>query len=482
MIYWLSSIYILAALGLALFGILGLVTLWAFWRHRDDAYPCPEVDEDYLPQVTVQLPIFNERLVVERLINASVNLDYPREKLQILIVDDSDDATTEIARTLVNHHRAQGSDICLVRRHHRDGFKAGALEGALRHSRGQFIAVFDADFRPNPDFLKRTVPYFLDDEQLGMVQTRWGHLNPSDSNLTAAQTIALDKHFVMEQTVRHRANFYPKFNGSAGIWRKECIADSGGWQADTVCEDLCLSTRAILRGWKFLFLNDVVSPAELPTTISAYKNQQARWAKGSTQCLVKFAPAIIKDDRNTRLARIYALLSMAGYITHMLMLLLLLVQIPLVYLGFKPPVWFILFGVIGLAQPALFVLAQREIYPDWRTRLRHFPALILIAIGLAAANVRAILQAVISRDHVFIRTPKKGNTPSGKGLANESAGHFYKLSGDWIVAGEMFLSLYALVGLILCLQTGNVGPIFFMLACTLGFGYVSVSSLREYLQ
>jgi cellulose synthase/poly-beta-1,6-N-acetylglucosamine synthase-like glycosyltransferase len=355
------------------------------------------------------------------------------------------------------------------------------LEGAFRFSRGKYIAVFDADFRPNPDFLKKTIPHFLQDDKLGMVQSRWGHLNPSDSYLTAAQTIALDKHFVMEQTVRHRANFYPKFNGSAGVWRKECIADAGGWQADTVCEDLCLSTRAILKGWKFLFLNDVVSPAELPTTISAYKNQQARWAKGSTQCLVKFAPAIIADDNNSRLARIYALLSMAGYSTHMLMLLLLLVQIPLVYLGFRPPAWFILFGVIGLAQPVMFVLAQREIYLDWRKRLRHFPALILIAIGLAAANVRAILQAVIGRKHVFVRTPKRGDPLSKKGSANDSSDQFYRLPADWIVIGEMFLALYALAGLLLCILTGNLGPLFFMVACTLGFGYVSVISLREQL-
>jgi len=476
---WLSTIYIIAAGGIALFGILGLITIWFFWRHRQDEFPCPEVADKNLPFVTVQLPIFNERFVVQRLVEAAVNLDYPIDRLQIQIIDDSLDDTTEIAQDLVDHYESRGINISLQHRDNRHGYKAGALGQALASSTGEFIALFDADFQPQAEFLRETIPHFLHNQQLGMVQTRWGHLNPSESQLTAAQTIALDKHFMMEQSVRHRANLFPKFNGSAGVWRKECLIDSGGWQSDTVCEDLCLSTRAILKGWKFLFLNDVVSPAELPTTLSAYKNQQARWAKGSTQCLVKFGPAILKDKNHSLMARLYALLSMAGYTTHLLLLLLLLVQVPLIYLGYHPPLAFLLFGLVGLAQPALFVMGQREIYHDWWQRLRYFPALLLVAIGLAPANTRAIIQAIFGRRHVFVRTPKGNNTAAPHGHSTVEKNNIYRLPGDWIILAEFSLALYAAIGLILCLQNGNFGPMLFMLTCMVGFGYVAIMSLLE---
>jgi cellulose synthase/poly-beta-1,6-N-acetylglucosamine synthase-like glycosyltransferase len=257
------------------------------------------------------------------------------------------------------------------------------------------------------------------------------------------------------------------------------LTDAGGWQEDTVCEDLCLSTRAILKGWKFLFLNDVVSPAELPTTVSAYKNQQARWAKGSTQCLVKFGPAILKDSNHSLMARLYALLSMAGYTTHLLLLLLLLVQVPLIYLGYRPPLAFLLFGLAGLAQPALFVMGQRELYHDWWKRLRYFPGLLLVAIGLAPANARAIIQAIFGRRHVFVRTPK-GNSPVASPEQSPLAtSNVYRLPADWIILAEISLALYAAFGLILCLLNGNIGPMFFLLTCMLGFGYVAIMSFRE---
>jgi cellulose synthase/poly-beta-1,6-N-acetylglucosamine synthase-like glycosyltransferase len=483
---WLSGIYVMAASGIAIFGMLGLVTLWYYWRHRQDSFPCPEVDREELPKVTIQLPVFNERFVIGRLVDAATQLDYPADKLQIQVIDDSTDDTTEIAGKLVNRYQAQGMNIQLLHRDNRQGFKAGALQEGLHRASGDYVAIFDADFQPDPDYLRRTIPHFLSDPQLGMVQVRWGHLNSGDSQLTGAQSIALDKHFAMEQTVRHRANLYPKFNGSAGVWRRTCLEEAGGWQDDTVCEDLCLSTRAILKGWRFRFLNEVEAPAELPSTISAYKNQQARWAKGSTQCLVKFGPAILTDTRQRLVARLYALLSMAAYMTHLLLLILLLVQVPLIYLGFRPPAGLLLFAVAGIGQPLLFVLGQRELYSDWQHRLRFFPALLLVAVGLAPANTRAIAQAVFGRHHTFVRTPKGAPTtvllasinPAG---ARSAAVH-YRLPVDWIVLVELLLSAYALAGLILCLRTGNVGPIFFMLICTLGFAYVAQASIREQLQ
>jgi cellulose synthase/poly-beta-1,6-N-acetylglucosamine synthase-like glycosyltransferase len=486
---WLSSIYFAAAAGIAIFGLLGLVTLWYYWRHRSDTFPCPPFSPDDLPSVTVQLPVYNERFVIGRLVDAAARLDYPADRLQIQVIDDSSDDTTDIARDLVSHYQAQGLDIQLLHRNNRQGFKAGALQEALLRSSGEFIAIFDADFEPRPDYLQRTIPHFLSNARLGMVQARWGHLNPGASSLTGAQTIALDKHFAMEQTVRHRANLYPKFNGSAGVWRRACLQDAGGWQDDTVCEDLCLSTRAVLKGWRFRFLNDVEAPAELPSTISAYKNQQARWAKGSTQCLVKFGPAILTDSQQRLVARIYALLSMSGYMTHVLLLMLLLVQVPLIYLGYRPPAGMLFFAIAGIGQPLLFVLAQRELYADWRSRLRFFPALLLVAIGLAPANTRAIAQALFGRRHTFVRTPKGGPmvmqlATSGPGAPPTLTGKAaapYRFPFDWIILVELLLACYAAFGLVLCLITGNLGPLFFMLTCTIGFGYVALISIREQL-
>lgn len=477
---WLSGIYILAVAGIALFGILGMITLVYYWRHRHVKFPCPLVQDADLPQVTVQLPIYNERFVISRLIDAAVHLEYPRDRLQIQVIDDSTDDTTEIAKVIVHKYHDQGVNIELLHRNNRTGYKAGALADALMGASGDFIAVFDADFQPQSDFLRQTVPHFIGEPDLGMVQTRWGHLNPFESQLTAAQTIALDKHFAMEQTVRHRARLFPKFNGSAGVWRRQCLVDAGGWEADTVCEDLCLSTRAILKGWQFRFLNEVVSPAELPTTISAYKNQQSRWAKGSTQCLVKFGPKILTDHQNSLMARLYALLSMSGYITHLFLLILLLVQVPLIYLNYRPPMILLAFGIVGLAQPILFVMGQRELYFDWSKRIRYFPALLLVAIGLAPSNSRAIIQAVVGRQHPFNRTPK-GRNPKWENISTKtlSAGN-YRLPVDWIVIIEMLFAIYATIGLILCIQQDNFGPFLFMLTCIMGFGYVSLSTIQDH--
>lgn len=478
--FLLSGLYVVAAVGIALFGLLGLVTLWFYWSHRNDSFPCPEVSIESLPPVTVQLPIFNERFVVDRLISAVANLDYPRDRLQIQVIDDSTDDTTEIAESLVKELSEQGKAIELIHRSNREGYKAGALQAALGAATGEFIAVFDADFEPERDFLLRTIPHFQGAPRLGMIQTRWGHLNHAASPLTAAQTIALDKHFAMEQTVRHRANLYPKFNGSAGIWRRECLIDAGGWEEDTVCEDLCLSTRAILKGWQFRFLNDVVAPAELPTTVAAYKNQQSRWAKGSTQCLVKFGPAIATDRRQSPVARIYALLSMAGYTTHLLVLLLLLVQVPLIYSGYRPPFTMLAFGMLGIGQPLLFVLAQRELYPNWWRRLRHFPTLLLVAIGLAPSNSRAIVGAVFGNNHVFVRTPKGQASTRPRHESPSVTAADYSLPIDWMTGVELILAGYAITGLLLCLWLGNYGPIPFMLTCAAGFGYVALASIRDH--
>ncbi len=468
----LAFIYVAAVAALSLYGALGLFTLWLHWRHRHDSLPCPTVSAEQWPSVTVQLPIYNERYVVERLVTSAVALDYPRDRLQIQVIDDSTDDTAEIAAALVERYRAQGINIVLCHRDNRDGYKAGALAVATISAEGEYLAVFDADFQPDPDFLRRTMPYFVANERLGMIQTRWGHLNANDSALTAAQAIAIDKHFVMEQGVRHRARIYPKFNGAAGIWRRTCLEDAGGWQDDTVCEDLDLSTRAVLRGWEFAFLQDVVAPAELPTSIMAYKNQQARWAKGSIQCLIKFAPEILTDRTHSLSARLYALASMSAYTTHLLLLVLLLLQIPLLLANVQFSSGMLIFTLIGIGQPLLFVLAQQILYADWPRRLRHFPTMLLVAIGIAPSNSRAILEAVSRQHHPFVRTPKGGG-PLGF-IQKE-----YRFALDKLLAVELLLALYALVGLGLAVARGNFGPLFLLGSCALGFGYVAFLEIRE---
>lgn len=476
MTHLLGAIYLLALAWLSLYGLLGLVTLWLYRRHRHDTFACPQVPATNWPKVTVQLPIYNERYVVGRLIEAVVHLDYPADRLQIQVIDDSSDDTTEKAAELVRYYKRKGVNISLLRRRHRQGYKAGALAHAFPQADGDFIAIFDADFQPAPDFLRQTIPHFLNEPQLGVIQTRWGHLNAGASPLTAAQAIALDKHFAMEQTVRHRANLFPKFNGAGGVWRRCCLQDAGGWEEDTVCEDLCLSTRAFLKGWRFRFLNDVVAPAELPATINAYKNQQARWAKGSSQCLRKFGWHIMSDQRHSLLARLYALLAMSAYLTHPLLILLLLLQAPLIYLDYHFPSKTLLFALAGIGQPLLFIWGQQTLYSDWRRRLRHLPTLLLVAIGLAPSSSRAIWQAGLGRRHTFIRTPKRGDGDKDIATAIPAT---YHLPFDWISLVELSLAVYAGFTLVLAIMSGHFGSIFFLALCFLGFTYTTFLNLQE---
>jgi cellulose synthase/poly-beta-1,6-N-acetylglucosamine synthase-like glycosyltransferase len=469
-------LYVLTVAVLSLYGFLGLLTLWLYWRHRHEVDVCPAVAEADLPPVTVQLPIFNERFVVRRLLDTAVALDYPADRLHIQVIDDSTDDTTTQAAELVAQYRAQGVNIDLLHRENRQGFKAGALANALAQDHSDFIAIFDADFQPQPDFLRRTIPYFMAEPDLDMIQARWGHLNDQDSPLTAAQAIALDKHFAMEQTVRDRAAFFPKFNGSGGIWRRSCIEKAGGWRDDTVCEDLCLSTRAALQGSRFRFLNDVVAPAELPQSMTAFKSQQARWAQGSTQCLWRYGRSILTDRHHSLLGRLYGLLSMSLYMAHILLIILLLLFVPLVYANYQFSGGMIIFSIAGIGQPLLFILGQQVLYANWRQRLHHLPTLLLVAIGLAPSVSRAILQGVFNRNNVFVRTPKLG---LGQRVTRGRGDGAYRLRFDWIILLELLLALYAAIGIVVAVAQNNFGSIFFLLTCVLGMGYVAVQSIRE---
>jgi len=472
----LVVIYIAIVGVLSIYGFLGFLTFILFWRYKNQKDIAPLVDSAVLPEVTIQLPIYNERFVIERLIDSAVRINYPRDRLQIQVIDDSDDETTAIAAARIAQYQAEGIAIEHVRRSDRSGYKAGALAAALANARGEYIAIFDADFLPMPDFLMDTVPYFVDNPLLGMVQARWGHLNDSESALTAAQSIALDKHFVMEQNVRNRANMFPKFNGSAGIWRQTCVDDAGGWRADTVCEDLCLSTRATLKGWEFRYLGDVVAPAELPGGIRAYKNQQARWAKGSIQCLQKYGQDIMRDANHTLTGRLYALLTMSAYGTHILLLLLLILQLPMILLDVSLPPFMVLFTFVGIGQPLLFIVAQKETYPDWGKRILYFPTLLIIAIGMAPSSAKAVLEAFQgNKHHPFKRTPKGYSIQA-------SADHwqrFYRLPDDGSLWMELLLAAYVALSLALAAVHGQFGSVILLLTSLLGFTYVAYLEIRE---
>lgn len=472
----LVVIYIAIVGVLSIYGFLGFLTFILFWRYKNQKDIAPLVDSAVLPEVTIQLPIYNERFVIERLIDSAVRINYPRDRLQIQVIDDSDDETTAIAAARIAQYQAEGIAIEHVRRSDRSGYKAGALAAALAKARGEYIAIFDADFLPMPDFLMDTVPYFVDNPLLGMVQARWGHLNDSESALTAAQSIALDKHFVMEQNVRNRANMFPKFNGSAGIWRRTCVDDAGGWRADTVCEDLCLSTRATLKGWEFRYLGGVVAPAELPGGIRAYKNQQARWAKGSIQCLQKYGQDIMRDANHTLTGRLYALLTMSAYGTHILLLLLLILQLPMILLDVSLPPFMVLFTFVGIGQPLLFIVAQKETYPDWGKRILYFPTLLIIAIGMAPSSAKAVLEAFQgNKHHPFKRTPKGYSIQA-------SADHwqrFYRLPDDGSLWMELLLAAYVALSLALAAVHGQFGSVILLLTSLLGFTYVAYLEIRE---
>lgn len=469
MIEIIATLYLGSLIVLAFYGAVGFVTIYFFCKHWHTKPHIPLIPSNW-PNVTIQLPVFNEIYVVKSLIHTILSLKYPQEKLQVQILDDSDDETIQVTTKLVNYYKTKGYDICLIHRKSRKGFKAGALENGLKSATGEYIVIFDADFLPEPDFLIKTLPYLIENPNMCMIQTRWGHLNIS-SSLTSAQAIAIDKHFVIEQFIRHNANLYPKFNGTAGVWRRACIEESGGWQSDTVCEDLCLSTRAILSGWEFYFLPDVVVPAELPSSILSYKIQQARWAKGSLQCLSKFGLQIFKDKKQTAFARFYALFTMSAYCTHLLLITILLLQLPLTFLNYQVPIWIIGFSFLGLSQPILFIISQISLYSDWKRKLLNFPLLILITVGLAPTYSIAIFQAFSKSNLNFIRTPKSGNNLCGKYLPGKQPTKLWFFEG--------FLLIYTLASIAIVLWQGKYHAIVLPFICMLGLSYILSTTYFE---
>lgn len=404
-----------------------------------------------LPFVTVQLPIYNERHVVERLIEAALALDYPRDRLEVQILDDSTDVTTEIVERVVATHA--GRELRHLRRGDRVGYKAGALAHGLGTARGEIVAILDADFVPEPDFLRRVVPFFASEPDLAFVQGRWGHLNRTESLLTRAQAIGVDGHFGVEQAVRSRGGLFLNFNGTCGVWRRAAIDDAGGWSAATLTEDLDLSYRALLRGWRARFLPDVAVAGELPGTLAALRQQQFRWAKGSIQTARRLLGAVWRSER-TLSTKLAATLHLTHYAVHPLMLATALLSLPFAFaapqvLGPELGVALAALTLVGTGAPnSLYVYAERTLYPgSWLGRVAALPALVLLGIGLALGNTRAVLEALlVSEPGEFVRTPKTGATDRGRGR-----GHGYGTAVDSLAGLELAIGIYcgvaAVVGL-----------------------------------
>jgi cellulose synthase/poly-beta-1,6-N-acetylglucosamine synthase-like glycosyltransferase len=396
---------------LAVYGWHRYYLVYLYMKHKDRKVAQPVVPAPW-PAVTVQLPLYNEMYVVDRLLQAVTRMDYPRELLEIQVLDDSNDETQEIARLAVQRYVAQGFDIKYLHRDDRTGYKAGALDAGLRVARGRFVAIFDADFVPQADFLRKTVPWFAD-PKVAMVQARWTHLNQDYSLLTKVQSILLDAHFVLEHGGRNRAGRFFNFNGTAGIWRPEAIASGGGWQHDTLTEDLDLSYRTQMKGWQFVFLPDVEAPAEVPVEMNAFKSQQHRWAKGSIQTCLKLLPHILQADLPLGV-KVEAFFHLTANFNYLLMTVLSVLMFPSMVIRYNMG-WYemLLIDVpLFLAATAsvanFYIVSQRELYPDWKTRLKYLPFLMSIGIGLAINNTRAVLEAVFDKKSEFARTPKYG--------------------------------------------------------------------------
>ena len=413
----LMVVYIVLLGLIAMYGVHRYWLVHLFRKHRRDApRAARRFTTDELPRVTVQLPMYNEAAVTRRIIDAACRLEYPRDLLQVQVLDDSTDGSDRLAAERVEHWRASGIDIELVHRTDRTGYKAGALDEALASASGELIAIFDADFIPPPTFLKRTVHHFSD-PGIGMVQARWSHLNREDSLLTRAQAIFLDGHFVVEHTARNRGDAWINFNGTAGVWRRAAIDAAGGWQHDTLTEDVDLSYRAQLAGWRFRFLTRVTCPAELPPEMNAFKSQQHRWTKGSIQTALKLLPTVFRSPAPLRV-KVEAFFHLTSPMVYLYITLLALLFYPAIAINLTPlghGTWGgVLFGLtlfsLGTVSAATFyLLSQRAQHRSTFHTLLQIPLLMAVGVGIALSNAVAVLEALLGHESAFIRTPKYGD-------------------------------------------------------------------------
>ena len=456
------------------------VLVYLYYKNKKNRTTEPAKHFDELPRVTVQLPIFNEQFVVERLLDAICKLQYPLDRLDIQVLDDSTDETIAVARGLVEHYAAKGFPISYHHRANREGFKAGALREGMKTSKGEFIAIFDADFVPPEDFLLRTIHHFTD-PKIGMVQTRWTHINRNYSFLTEVEAILLDGHFVLEHSGRARSNVFFNFNGTAGVWRRAAIEEAGGWQHDTLTEDTDLSYRAQLKGWKFIYLQDVECPAELPVEMTAFKTQQARWAKGLVQTGKKILPQVLKSDQPFHV-KLEAWYHLTANISYPLMIVLSVLLLPAMIIRFYQG-WFQmlyidlpLFIASTFSISSFYLVSQRELFPGrWFRALLYLPFLMALGIGLTITNTRAVLEALVGKQTAFARTPKY----RVENKKDKVAAAKYRKRLGWVPWIELLIGTYFALTVYYAIDNENFITVPFLLLFVVGYWYTGLMSLLQ---
>ncbi len=471
------SAYFFVLIILAIYGWHRYYLVYCMRNRDKEPKNLPPLDP--LPVVTIQLPLYNEMYVADRLIETVCGIDYPRDRLEIQVLDDSTDETRSIAELAVRRLAAEGVDIKYIHRTHRTGYKAGALEAGLEVARGEFIGIFDADFIPTNDFLTRLMPHFAD-PGVGMVQARWGHINQDYSLLTKIQAILLDGHFVLEHGGRHRGGRFFNFNGTAGVWRRTAINDAGGWQHDTLTEDLDLSYRAQLRGWRFVFVADCIAPAEVPVEMNAFKSQQHRWAKGSVQTCRKLLPRILQSDLPLGV-KAEAFFHLTANFNYPLMCVLSVLMAPSMVIRYNMGLYEMLLIDVPLFFAATFsfcnfyMVCQREIHKDWRARLKYVPFLMSVGIGLCINNTRAVFEALLNKKSEFARTPKYHIEAD----ADEWVGKKYRQSVAVQPLVELALGLYFTWTVFYALANQIYGTLPFLVLFQVGFLYTGLLSLVQ---
>jgi cellulose synthase/poly-beta-1,6-N-acetylglucosamine synthase-like glycosyltransferase len=474
--------YFIVLIVLATYGGHRYWLVYLYYKHKKNKTtgPAAHFPLDDLPRVTVQLPIYNEQYVVERLLDAVCRLDYPKEKLDIQLLDDSTDETVNVARLLVDRYAALGHPVAYLHRDNREGFKAGALEAGLKTAKGEFIAIFDADFVPPSDFLMKCIHHFTD-PKVGMVQTRWTHINRNYSVLTEVEAILLDGHFVLEHSGRARSGVFFNFNGTAGMWRRSAIDEAGGWEHDTLTEDTDLSYRAQLKGWKFLYLQDVECPAELPVEMTAFKTQQARWAKGLIQVSKKILPQVFASDAS-RHQKIEACYHLTANLSYPLMIVLSVLLMPAMIIRFYQG-WFQmlyidlpLFMASTFSISSFYLVSQKELFPkSWLRSLLYLPLLMALGIGLTVTNTRAVLEALAGKQTAFARTPKY-RVESKKDRVGAKK---YRKRLGWVPWIELLIGTYFALAVFYAIDNENYFTVPFLLLFVLGYWVTGLMSLLQ---
>lgn len=465
---------------LAIYGLHRYKLVYMYYRNRKKHAGEPPQKFSELPRVTVQLPIFNEQFVVDRLVESICKMEYPRDKLDIQVLDDSTDETKDVARAVVERYAALGHPITHIHRTNREGFKAGALENGLKTAKGEFIAIFDADFVPPEDWLMRVIHHFAE-SKIGMAQTRWTHLNRDYSFLTEVEAIMLDGHFILDHGGRYRAGVFFNFNGTAGMWRRQAIDEAGGWQHDTLTEDTDLSYRAQLKGWKFKYLQDIECPAELPIEMTAFKIQQARWAKGLVQTGKKLLPRIFRSDVPFRV-KLEAFYHLSANISYPLMIVLSVLLLPaMIIRSFGG--WFQmllidlpLFMASTFSISSFYLVSQKEIFPRrWPRTFLFLPFLMSLGIGLTLTNTKAVFGALFGVKSPFARTPKyRVKSKTDKALGQKYRRRLHLVPWLELLVGSYFIAMCAYA-----YTSENYWTIPFLLLFVIGYWFTGLMSLLQ---